>query len=134
MEIAELMVRLGGLHSLGFAVFHLAFWKLFGWTRGLATLHPANRAILQILNLRLVYVFLGMGAISLAFTADLVHTRLGIALLCFMALFWVGRTIEQFVFLRINDWRVHLLTGLFVLGTALHAVPVWLGFMHSINR
>ncbi len=134
MTTAELLVRLAGVHSLGFAVFHLAFWRLFGWKQELTRISLANRAILQILNLRVIYVFLGMGGIALAFTAELVGTRLGLALLCFMALFWVGRAIEQFVFLRINDWRVHLLTGLFVLGAALHAVPMWLGFMHAIGR
>jgi hypothetical protein len=75
-----------------------------------------------------------MGVIALAFTSDLVDTRLGVVLLCFMTVFWLGRTIEQFVFLRINDWRVHLLTGLFVLGAVLHAVPMWLGFMRAISH
>lgn len=131
MTTTELLVRLAGIHSLGFAAFHLAFWRLFGWKRELAQLGMANRAIMQILNLRVIYVFLGMGLI---FAPDLVDTRLGVVLLGFMAVFWVGRTLEQFVFLRINDWRVHLLTGLFVLGAALHAVPMWLGFMRAISR
>jgi len=126
MDTAGLLVRLGGVHSLGFAAFHLAFWKLFDWKRDLARNSPANRAIMQILNLRLVYVFLGMGALGLAFGGELAATPLGRALLGFIALFWVGRTVEQFVFLRIHDWRVHLLSALFVLGAALHAVPLWL--------
>lgn len=134
MTPPELLVRLAGIHSLGFATFHLAFWRLFGWKRELARLGTANRAIMQILNLRVIYVFLGMGLIALIFAPDLVDTRLGVVLLGFMAVFWVGRTLEQFVFLRINDWRVHLLTGLFVLGAALHAVPMWLGFMRAISR
>ncbi|MCL7715716.1 hypothetical protein [Stenotrophomonas mori] len=126
METAELLVRLGGVHSLGFAAFHLGFWKLFGWKGALARLDPVNRAIVQILNLRLVYVFLGMGAVSLAFAHALTATPLGRALLGFMTLFWLGRTLEQFVFLRIHDARVHLLSALFVLGATLHAVPLWL--------
>lgn len=134
MTTAELLVRLAGVHSLAFAAFHLAFWRLFGWKRELTQLSTANRAIMQILNLRVIYVFLGMGVIALAFTPDLVDTRLGVVLLCFMAVFWLGRALEQFVFLRINDWRVHLLTGLFVLGAVLHAVPMWLGFMRAISH
>jgi hypothetical protein len=126
MDTTELLIRLGGLHSLGFAAFHLAFWKLFDWKRDLVRNSLANRAILQILNLRLVYVFLGMGAVSLAFARELPATPLGRALLGFMALFWLGRGVEQFVFLRIDDWRVHLLSALFVLGTVLYAVPLWL--------
>lgn len=105
MDTAGLLVRLGGVHSPGFAAFHLAFWKLFDWRRDLARNSPANRAIMQILNLRLVYVFLGMGALALAFGGELAATPLGRALLGF---------------------RVHLLSALFVLGAALHAVPLWL--------
>lgn len=134
MQIAEWLLRIGGLHCLAFAVFHLAFWRLFRWKHELAKLGTANRAIMQILNLRLVYVFLGMGLLSLAFTRELLDTRLGHVVLAFMALFWLGRSVEQLVFLRINDWRVHLLTALFVLGAVLYAVPLWLGFSLYINR
>jgi len=126
METAELLVRLAGAHSLGFAAFHLAFWKLFDWKRDLARNHRANRAIMQILNLRLIYVFLGAAAACFFFTRELIATPLGNAVLGFLALFWVGRTVEQFVFLRIDDVRVHALTGLFVLGAALFAAPLFL--------
>ena len=128
MQTAEWMLRLGGLHCLGFALFHLAFWRLFGWKHELAKLSAANRAIMQILNLRLVYVFLGMGVLALAFGRELPATPLGRALLGFMALFWVGRMLEQFVFLRIHDCRVHLLSALFALGAALHAAPLALAW------
>jgi hypothetical protein len=126
MDASELMVRLGGVHSLGFALFHLGFWKLFDWKRDLARNHPANRAIIQILNLRLIYVFLGAGAACLMFTRELVETPLGKAMLGFMSVFWVGRVVEQRVFLRIDNWRVHLLTALFLLGSVLFAVPLLL--------
>lgn len=126
MDTPELLVRLGGAHSFGFALFHLAFWKLFDWKRDLARNSLANRAIVQILNLRLIYVFLGMGTACFAFTDALLHTPLGRALLAFMSLFWVGRTVEQFVFLRIRHPRVHALTALFALGALLFAAPIFL--------
>ncbi|MEL1263578.1 hypothetical protein [Pseudoxanthomonas putridarboris] len=124
MDTPELLVRLGGAHSLGFALFHLAFWKLFDWKRDLARNSAANRAIMQILNLRLIYVFLGIGAACFVFTDELLRTPLGNAILAFMALFWVGRTIEQFVFLRVHHPLVHALTALFVLGALLFAIPL----------
>jgi len=124
MDATELVVRAAGLHSLGFAAFHLAFWKLFDWKRDLARTSVANRAIMQILNLRLIYLFLGMGAACFAFTDALLHTPLGRAVLGFMSLFWVGRTIEQMVFLRVRHWGVHALTALFILGAALSAWPL----------
>ena len=120
----DLPLLLCALHSYAFAAFHLAFWRLFGWKRELAKVGLATRAIVQILNLRLIYVLLGVGVLCLAFTDDLLHTGLGRALLLGMSLFWVGRTIEQFVFLRINRPFVHVLTVLFVIGALLFAAPL----------
>lgn len=124
---AETLVRLAGIHSLGFAAFHLAFWRLFDWKRELRKVALPTRAVTQILNLRLTYVFLGAGAACFVFTDQLLRTPLGRAMLGFMAVFWLGRTIEQFVFLRVNDVRVHVLTLLFALGAALFAAPLLIG-------
>lgn len=121
----DLLVQLCGLHSFVFALFHLGFWKLFDWKRDLQRTSVATRAITQILNLRLIYFFVGIGALCFAFTDALHSTALGRALLLFMSLFWVGRTIEQFVFLRVNKPLVHVLTALFVIGAALFALPLW---------
>lgn len=119
-------IHLAGLHSLGFAVFHMAFWRIFGWRKTLRTATVADRAIIQILNLRLIYVALGVAALCFLFAEELHSTALGRAVLLGMSLFWVGRTIEQFVFLRINRPMVHALTALFVLGAVLFAVPLWM--------
>jgi hypothetical protein len=123
---SDLLIRLAGLHSFAFALFHMGFWKLFRWDRELAKVDLATRAVTQILNLRLIYVLLGMGVLCFLFTRELHTTPLGRGLLVFMSLFWIGRTIEQFVFLRINRPLVHLLTALFVIGAVLFALPLFL--------
>lgn len=120
------LIVLCGLHSLAFALFHLAFWRLFDWPRSLQSTTLANRAIIQILNLRLIWVLLAVGAALLAWPGEIAGTRLGQALLAFMCVFWIGRTIEQAVFLRVNHAGVHVLTGLFVLGAVLFGVAWWL--------
>lgn len=117
-------VLLCGAHSLAFAAFHLAFWKLFRWRETLRTATVADRAIVQILNLRLIYVFLVVAVLCFAYTRELHDSPLGRALLAAMSLFWVGRTVEQFVFLRINRPLVHALTALFVLGAVAFAMPL----------
>ena len=120
----DLLVQLCGIHSFAFVAFHLAFWKLFDWKHDLRKTSFATRAVTQILNLRLIYFFLGIGVLCFAFTHELHATPLGRALLVFMSLFWVGRTIEQFVFLRVNKPLVHVLTALFVIGAILFALPL----------
>lgn len=117
-------IYLCGVHSLGFAVFHMAFWKLFDWPIALRSTNVATRAVTQILNLRLIYVFLGVAALCFFLPWELQHTRLGRVLLAGMALFWVGRMVEQWVFLRYNRAVVHVLTALFALGAVLFALPL----------
>lgn len=126
MTRGGILVLLCGVHSLGLALFHLAFWKLFDWPRALQSTNAATRAIVQILNLRLIYVFLGVAVLCFLLPGDLLGTRLGHAFLGGMSLFWVGRTIEQFVFLRIDHPLVHALTVLFATGAVLFAAPLFL--------
>src|SRR5688572_19860272 len=94
------IIYLCGLHSMLFAVFHAAFWKLFRWPSALVGLSKENRAITQILNIRLIYVFLFTAFLCFFFTKDLYSTALGRAFLAGMSIFWLGRTVEQFIFLR----------------------------------
>jgi len=87
------LLLLCAAHSFGFAVFHLGFWKLFAWREELPRMSVANRAILQIANLRLIYVFLGVGAL------------------------------EQFMFLPYHRLVIHALSALFALGVVVFAWP-----------
>ena len=36
-----------GCFNLAFALFHIAFWLLFGWKKDLQKLHPANRRTVE---------------------------------------------------------------------------------------
>jgi hypothetical protein len=117
------LLALCAAHSFALAVFHLGFWRLFRWREELPRMSPANCAILPILNLRLIYLFLGVGTLCLAFPRELVQTALGRAILLGMAGFWLGRLVEQFVFLRVNRALVHALSLVFALGALLFAWP-----------
>jgi hypothetical protein len=122
----EALVFICGAYSVAFALFHLLFWRLFHWKTALKKMSAVNSAITQILNLRIIYFFLFVAFICFRFPAELLNTDLGRAFLIGIALFWLGRTAEQFVFFRLNDWRVNLLTVIFLLGAALFSIPVLL--------
>lgn len=51
------LIIIGGIYCLAFAFFHLAFWRLFDWKSELPKLNSINRGVLQVLNIRLTYVF-----------------------------------------------------------------------------
>lgn len=120
-------VLLCGLYSLAFAIFHLLFWRLFGWKTDLDKLRPENRAIMQILNLRLIYVFLFAAVMCFIFPVEMHATAMGKAFMAGFSVFWLGRTVEQFIFFRINHPAVHALTVTFILGSILFAIPVFFG-------
>lgn len=116
---SEAWLLLCALHSFGFALFHLGFWRLFGWPRTLAGTGVANRAIVQIANLQLIWVFAAVGLLCLAYPAELAGTPPGRAVLAGMAVFWAIRTAAQAIWLRIHHPLVHALTALFALGVVL---------------
>jgi hypothetical protein len=125
MEQAMTMVFVCGLYNVAFAIFHLLFWKLFGWQQDLARLTWANRGIVQILNIQLTYFFLFVAFVCFAFPEELLTTRLGSAFLLGNALFWLVRAVQQVVFLRRNHWAVWVLEVVFLVGMVLFG---WVGF------
>ena len=116
-----------GLHSAAFALFHLAFWRLFDWPRSLQATTRPNRAILQIANAQLVWVFAGIALLCFAMPAQLATTPLGHALLAGMAVFWWLRLALQFVWLRLPHPLVQALSVLFVIGALLFSVAALRG-------
>lgn len=115
------------LHSFGFALFHAGFWQLFGWPRTLENTTRPNRAVLQIANLQLIWVFTGVGLLCLLFPDELAYTPLGRALLLGMSAFWLIRLGAQFIWLRVHHPLVHALSALFAIGALLFAAPWLLG-------
>lgn len=115
-----------GLYNIAFALFHLSFWKLFDWDSQLKKMTFANRGILQILNIQIIYYFVMTATICFVFSEELVTTTLGKFFLTGTFIFWIIRTVQQFIFLRANDYKIHALTIIFLLGSILFLLPVLL--------
>lgn len=118
------IVYICGIYNILFALFHMFFWKIFNWESELKKLHFSNKAIMQILNLRITYVFLFMSFIYFYYAKEIVTSELGYAIITGMGIFWLGRTIEQFVFFNFRSKRVNMLTIVFLLGTIIHFLPL----------
>ncbi len=121
---AETFVVAGGIYCLGFAVFHLAFWKVFRWKEDLRSLTYINRAIMQILNLCLTFAFVVFAVPSLAMPRDMVSTDLGRMLLMLIAIFWLLRAGEQVWFFGLRNRVSIAFFALFLAGSALYAAPL----------
>ncbi len=119
-----LLIKICGIYDILFFVFHLFFWKLFDWKNDLAKLKPGNRAIMQILNLRLIYIFLLMFLASFFYAEELAATQMGKFFLLGFFLFWFGRLIEQFIFLRMKSKIVTILTITLIISVIMHLLPL----------
>lgn len=118
------LLYLCGIYNLAFAVFHISFWKIFKWNEDLKEISIGNRAIIQILNIRLIYIFLLMAFVYLFYPDQLMETKIGFVLLIGCLGFWMGRTIEQFIFLRVKSKMVTILTVVFFIGIIIHLLPI----------
>ncbi len=122
----EILIKAGGIYSLGFVIFHLLFWRIFDWDRDLRSLSFLNRAIMQVVNLSLTFVFFIFGYISLMHTRELLESSLGHSLLLLIALFWFLRAIEQVVFFKLKHWGSVAFLAVFLLGSLLYGIPATL--------
>ena len=123
-DFAKIWVIAGGVYNLAFAIFHFLFWRLFRWKQDLPNLAPVNRAIMQVLNIRLIYVFIGFAYISFFFTNELISTRLGRQILLFIAVFWIMRAGEQKIFFELRN-RVSIALFIFFLcGGVIYLLPL----------
>jgi hypothetical protein len=118
------LLSIGGIYCFGFAIFHVLFWKIFRWRQNLHRLTPTNRAIMQILNLRLIYIFILFGVISLVFQDDLLNTSVGRFIVIAISLFWLGRAIEQIIFFGLRNSISAAFFIVFLVGGTIFALPM----------
>ena len=119
------MIFVGGVFNLGFAIYHIMFWRLFRWKEDLASLTLINRSVMQILNLCLTFVFLVMAYVSFFHGPELIQTSLGKAILVAFSLFWFLRMVEQVLFFGVKNKVSVAFTLVFLLGSAIYFVPVF---------
>jgi hypothetical protein len=117
------IIFLCGIYSLGFAMFHIGFWKLFRWKTDLVKLQLPNREVMQILNIQLIFYFIFAAFVCFNFSTELLDTQLGKVFIGANVIFWFIRTIQQFIFFKPN-FVINTLTIIFIIGTILFALPL----------
>jgi len=120
----ETLLFIGGLYNLAFAVFHIMFWKIFKWKRNLRRLLPMDRAIMQVLNIRLIYIFFVFAYISIFHQEDLISTQLGKVFIIVISLFWFMRAIEQIIFFGLKNLVSVVFTIISIIGAIFYLIPI----------
>jgi hypothetical protein len=111
-----------GVFNLALAIFHVAFWRLFGWPKSLVDSGIVNRGVTQILNLALTYLFVLSALLCLLFPVEMGATDLGRFWLFAMSGFWLVRALIQPLFFGLRHPVSLVLFAAFVLGAIIHAV------------
>lgn len=119
----EILIKAGGIYTIGLVVFHVLFWRIFDWKNDLQSLSFINRATMQVLNISLMFAFIIFAYVSLAHTGDLLTSSLGHSLLLLMALFWLARSIQQIIFYKLHHRASWAFLLLFLAGAILYAIP-----------
>ena len=112
----EFFILSCGIFNISFGILHLFFWKLFDWKHDLQKISYYNRVTIQVLNLRMIYVFLSVGLILILFKYEIMYTAIGNVIL-------VG-VIEQVIFFKEKSVKVISLTVVIVVGLAIHILAL----------
>jgi hypothetical protein len=121
----ETLLFIGGLYNLAFAIFHILFWKIFRWKRSLRRLLPQDRAIMQVMNIRLIYIFFVFAYISIFHQECLISTQLGNVIIIVISLFWFMRAIEQIIFFSLKNFISIVFIIISLIGATIYIIPVF---------
>ncbi|MCP4724330.1 MAG: hypothetical protein GY863_04815 [bacterium] len=101
MSLNIICIYIGGTLSLLMAVFHLKFYKRFGWKDDLAKITYRNRRIFYTIHLALLLLFVVFAYLSFFYNGELSRsTGLGFGINAGISLFWFWRTLWQIFYFR----------------------------------
>jgi hypothetical protein len=93
-----LLVRIAGVVSILFTLFHAGFYWLFKWSETLMVLNANDRAILLTFNLISILLLLYSVILALGFARQLIETVAGKSILLFFTAFYLVRIYCEFAY------------------------------------
>lgn len=93
-----LLIRIAGVVSILFTLFHSAFYWIFKWSQTLVNMNPTDRAIMLTFNVICILLLLYSVILSFWFTRQLIETVIGKSLLLFFSVFYIMRIVAEFAY------------------------------------
>jgi hypothetical protein len=93
-----LSIRIAGIFSIIFTLFHAGFYWLFKWSQALSVLNASDRGILLTFNLICILLLLYSVILSLGYTRQLIETVAGKSILLFFTTFYLVRIFSEFAY------------------------------------
>jgi hypothetical protein len=124
-EKERMSVLAAGICDLLLALFHVAFWRLFGWKERLGSLDAVNRSLVPVMNIALIVFFVVVGLAFCLYPAQVLQTELGRFLLGGMTVFWIVRAAIQQPYFGLRNLASVAMQVVLILGAGLHAYSLW---------
>jgi hypothetical protein len=93
-----LLIRIAGVISILFTLFHASFYWIFKWSQTLTAVNPTDRGILLTFNLIGIALLIYSVVLSLGYTRQLIETVAGKSLLLFFTGFYLIRIFSEFAY------------------------------------
>ncbi len=124
MKTQFILLRIAGIISFLFLVFHLMFYKMFNWNSGLSCLSNDNRAIMLTYHVISILITGFMALIPLIQTKTLLNSPLKYTVLSMFCLFYMVRIITEFTLFGFSKASPVILI-MCIIPMAFYAVPIF---------
>ncbi len=119
----KVLLIIGGVYHLLFAIFHLFWPKLFQWDKNLSSLDLINRQLLPIMSGLIIYIFMIVFVISSFFSSEVIGSVAGHIFLYSVAGFWLIRAFMQIVYYGLKEKVAVVFFIIFLAGIGLYTIP-----------
>jgi len=121
-----LLIRIAGVVSILFTLFHAGFYWIFKWSQTLTMMNPIDKGILLTFNLIGVILLLYSVILSFGYARQLIETTVGKSLLLFFTVFYVIRIFSEFVYFGFHMPSSVLIIALCLIPAICFGLPVFL--------
>jgi hypothetical protein len=125
MKTQIILLRIAGIISIVFMLFHFAFYKLFDWEHALSCLSQANLSIMLTYHFVSFLVTGFMGFVPLFQTKTLLKSPLKYSILSFFALFYVIRIVTEFSLFGLSMPQSLIIILMCAIPTIFYAIPLF---------
>jgi hypothetical protein len=97
----RILIIIGGIVNLLLTAFHI---RLGSQIQASTSFSACNKALVVMLNVGSILIIAFFAVVSFVYLKDLLTTRLGKATCCFIALFYLVRGTEEFIYPPVKAW------------------------------
>ncbi|MCP3923798.1 MAG: hypothetical protein GY714_14545 [Desulfobacterales bacterium] len=119
----KILLIIGGVYHLLFAIFHLFWPKLFQWDKNLSSLDEINRQLMPIMSGLFIYIYIVIFIMSSFFSESIIGNSLGNVFLLSIAGFWFLRAGMQIVYYGLKEKAAVVFFIIFIAGIGLYTIP-----------